>query len=53
MCMIRLHLHMGGVARIGPASGWLPDMVLPDDIPPDDEEDSISTDTRQQDHNHP
>lgn len=30
MCMIRLHLHIGGVALIGPASDWLVEVVVPD-----------------------
>lgn len=28
MCMIRLQRHIGAVARIGPASDWLVDVVV-------------------------
>ena len=30
MCIILLHLHIGGVALIGPASDWLVDPAVPE-----------------------
>lgn len=43
MCMILLQRHIGGVARMGPESGWLLDMLPETDADrPDDCADALT-----------